>query len=150
MVSSGSLGQGAKAAKDTVKDKVEDVQEAWETSQVTIYGGGLFSVVLTDLCPRDSFCLHLVPGSSKITFFFTLCSSKNRYFCTFCTPKNIDTSVHFVAQESLPSAFMPTGRRRMCVTFLCLYVHSTKHGTFLLYERSSGGFIRDVGDTLRC
>eukprot|EP00904_Undaria_pinnatifida_P010678 jgi/Undpi1/6740/HiC_scaffold_20.g09219.m1 len=33
VVSSGSLGQGAKAAKDTVKDKVEDVQEAWETSQ---------------------------------------------------------------------------------------------------------------------
>lgn len=34
VVASGSLGQGAKAAKDTVKDKVEDVQEAWETSQV--------------------------------------------------------------------------------------------------------------------
>lgn len=34
MVASGSLGQGAKAAKDKVKDKVEDVQEAWETSQV--------------------------------------------------------------------------------------------------------------------
>lgn len=34
MVASGSLGQGAKAAKDTVKDRVEDVQEAWETSQV--------------------------------------------------------------------------------------------------------------------
>ncbi|CAM9851745.1 unnamed protein product [Ectocarpus sp. 12 AP-2014] len=33
VVASGSLGQGAKAAKDTVKDKVEDVQEAWETSQ---------------------------------------------------------------------------------------------------------------------
>lgn len=36
MVASGSLGQGAKAAKDTVKDKVEDVQEAWETSQVKL------------------------------------------------------------------------------------------------------------------
>ncbi|CBJ27872.1 Import inner membrane translocase subunit TIM44, mitochondrial precursor [Ectocarpus siliculosus] len=33
VVASGSLGQGAKSAKDTVKDKVEDVQEAWETSQ---------------------------------------------------------------------------------------------------------------------
>lgn len=35
VVASGSLGKGAKAAKDTVKDKVEDVQEAWETSQVS-------------------------------------------------------------------------------------------------------------------
>lgn len=34
VVAAGSLGKGAKAAKDTVKDKVEDVQEAWETSQV--------------------------------------------------------------------------------------------------------------------
>lgn len=34
VVASGTLGKGAKAAKDTVKDKVEDVQEAWETSQV--------------------------------------------------------------------------------------------------------------------
>lgn len=30
------MGQRAKAAKDTVKDKVEDVQEAWETSQVKL------------------------------------------------------------------------------------------------------------------
>lgn len=36
VVASGSLGQGAKAAKDKVKDKVEDVQEAWETSQVKL------------------------------------------------------------------------------------------------------------------
>lgn len=36
VVASGSLGQGAKAAKDKVKDKVEDVQEAWETSQVRL------------------------------------------------------------------------------------------------------------------
>lgn len=35
VVASGSVGQGAKAAKDKVKDKVEDVQEAWETSQVS-------------------------------------------------------------------------------------------------------------------
>eukprot|EP00903_Cladosiphon_okamuranus_P005734 g5690.t1 len=33
VVASGSLGQGAKAAKGKLKDKVEDVQEAWETSQ---------------------------------------------------------------------------------------------------------------------
>lgn len=36
VVASGSLGKGARAAKDTVKDKVEDVQEAWETSQVRL------------------------------------------------------------------------------------------------------------------
>lgn len=46
MVASGSLGQGAKAAKDTVKDKVEDVQEAWETSQVTDYCRTLCSVFI--------------------------------------------------------------------------------------------------------
>lgn len=46
VVASGSLGQGAKAAKDTVKDKVEDVQEAWETSQVTGYCLTVFGVSL--------------------------------------------------------------------------------------------------------
>lgn len=33
VVAKGSLGRGAKAATDAVKDKVEDAQEAWETSQ---------------------------------------------------------------------------------------------------------------------
>ncbi|CAM9397102.1 unnamed protein product [Discosporangium mesarthrocarpum] len=33
VVASGPLGKGAKLARDRVKDKVEDVQEAWETSQ---------------------------------------------------------------------------------------------------------------------
>ena len=49
MVASGSLGQSAKAAKDTVKDKVEDVQEAWETSQVTDYCRTSCTVLSSDL-----------------------------------------------------------------------------------------------------
>lgn len=36
MLAKGRLGRGAKAATDKVRDKVEDVQEAWETSQVNI------------------------------------------------------------------------------------------------------------------
>lgn len=36
VVAKGSVGRGAKAATDAVKDKVEDVQEAWETSQVIV------------------------------------------------------------------------------------------------------------------
>lgn len=34
MVASGSLGKGAKAVKDKLKDKVEEAQEVYETSQV--------------------------------------------------------------------------------------------------------------------
>lgn len=41
MVASGTLGKGAKAAKDRVQDKVGDVQEAWDTSQVTVVIVGL-------------------------------------------------------------------------------------------------------------
>lgn len=36
VVAAGSVGRGAKAAKDAVQDKVEDIQEAWETSQVSL------------------------------------------------------------------------------------------------------------------
>ena len=64
MVASGSLGQGAKAAKDTVKDKVEDVQEAWETSQVTDYCRTLCSVfiiyVLTCTCIAQESLVYAV------------------------------------------------------------------------------------------
>lgn len=52
VVAKGSVGRGAKAATDAVKDKVEDVQEAWETSQVMIVTCSFVPCVLRRVAGR--------------------------------------------------------------------------------------------------